>query len=105
MLEGHPSEEIAFATSVESDARFVPDPGFVVAIPVKDQEKHLLACLTALSQQYDRSGRSISRTRIRIVVFANNCRICSNNKPHWLCYRARQSDRCSRSCPEHSTTL
>jgi hypothetical protein len=73
MLEGHPSEEIAFATSVESDTRFVPDPGFVVAIPVKDEEKHLLACLTALSQQYDRSGRSISRTRIRIVVFANNC--------------------------------
>ena len=44
-----------------------------MAIPVKDEENHLLACLAALAQQHDRSGRSISPNRIRIVVFANNC--------------------------------
>ena len=73
MLEGCLSEEIAFANSVGTDAGFVAGPGCVVAIPVKDEEEHLLACLTALSQQYDRSGKSISRSGIRIVVFANNC--------------------------------
>ena len=60
MLAERPWEEIAFATSVGSDAGCVAGPGYVVAIPVKDEEKHLLACLTALSQQNDRSGRSIS---------------------------------------------
>jgi GT2 family glycosyltransferase len=73
MLEGCLSEEIAFATSVGSDAGTFAGRGCVVAIPVKDEEKHLLACLTALSQQYDRWGGSISRTTVRIVVFANNC--------------------------------
>jgi Glycosyl transferase family 2 len=48
-------------------------PGFVVAIPVRDEEERLPACLRALSLQRDRSGRSIPPTLVRIVVFANNC--------------------------------
>jgi GT2 family glycosyltransferase len=73
MLEGHPREDITSATSLGSDEPFAAGSGFVVAIPVKDEEKHLPACLAALAQQHDRSGRSIPPTRIRIVVFANNC--------------------------------
>jgi hypothetical protein len=41
-------------------------PGFVVAIPVKDEEERLLGCLRGLAQQ-------IPPTPVRIVVFANNC--------------------------------
>jgi hypothetical protein len=48
-------------------------PGFVVAIPVRDEEERLLACLRALARQRDRSGRPIPPTLVRIVVFANNC--------------------------------
>jgi cellulose synthase/poly-beta-1,6-N-acetylglucosamine synthase-like glycosyltransferase len=48
-------------------------PGFVVAIPVRDEEERLPACFRALSLQRDRSGRSIPPTLVRIVVFANNC--------------------------------
>ena len=48
-------------------------PGFVIAIPVRDEEERLPACLRALARQRDRSGRSISPTQVRIVVFANNC--------------------------------
>ena len=48
-------------------------PGFVVAIPVKDEEERLPACLRALAQQRDRSGQPIPPTLVRIVVFANNC--------------------------------
>src|ERR1700690_3267836 len=48
-------------------------PGFVVAIPVKDEEERLPACLRALARQRDRLGRPISPTLVRIVVFANNC--------------------------------
>src|SRR5271155_6140810 len=48
-------------------------PGFVVAIPVRDEEERLPACLRALARQRDRSGRSIPPTLVRIVVFANNC--------------------------------
>src|ERR1700733_9452905 len=48
-------------------------PGFVVAIPVKNEEERLLACLHALAQQRDRLGQSIPPTLVRIVVFANNC--------------------------------
>jgi Glycosyl transferase family 2 len=46
---------------------------FVVAIPVKDEEERLPACLRALARQCDRFGRSIPPTLVRIVVFANNC--------------------------------
>jgi GT2 family glycosyltransferase len=73
MLEGRSREAITSATSPRSDEPLPAGPGFVVAIPVKDEERHLLACLAALARQHDRSGRSISPTRIRIVVFANNC--------------------------------
>jgi hypothetical protein len=46
---------------------------FVVAIPVKDEQERVPACLRALAKQWDRSGRPISPASIRIVVFANNC--------------------------------
>jgi cellulose synthase/poly-beta-1,6-N-acetylglucosamine synthase-like glycosyltransferase len=48
-------------------------PGFVVAVPVKDEEERLPACLRALAQQRDRSGQPIPPTLVRMVVFANNC--------------------------------
>ena len=48
-------------------------PGFVVAIPVKDEEERLPACLRALAQQRDRSGQPIPPALVRIVLFANNC--------------------------------
>ena len=48
-------------------------PGFVVAIPVRDEEERLPACLRALARQLDRSGQPISPTAVRIVLFANNC--------------------------------
>ena len=48
-------------------------PGFVVAIPVKDEEERLPACLRALAQQCDRLGRPIPPALVRIVLFANNC--------------------------------
>jgi Glycosyl transferase family 2 len=47
--------------------------GFVVAIPVRDEEDRLPACLRALAQQRDQSGRPIPPARVSIVVFANNC--------------------------------
>jgi len=48
-------------------------PGFVVAIPVRDEEERLPACLRALAQQRDQSGRPIPPALVNIVVFANNC--------------------------------
>ena len=48
-------------------------PGFVVAIPVRDEEERLPACLRALAQQRDRLGRPIPPRLVRVVVFANNC--------------------------------
>ena len=48
-------------------------PGFVVAIPVRNEEERLPACLRALARQRDRLARPISPTLVRIVVFANNC--------------------------------
>jgi cellulose synthase/poly-beta-1,6-N-acetylglucosamine synthase-like glycosyltransferase len=48
-------------------------PGFVVAIPVKDEEEHLPACFRALAQQRDQLGQPIPPPLIRIAVFANNC--------------------------------
>ena len=48
-------------------------PGFVVAIPVKDEEERLPACLRALTHQLDRSGRLIPPALVRVAVFANNC--------------------------------
>jgi glycosyltransferase involved in cell wall biosynthesis len=48
-------------------------PGFVVVIPVKDEEERLPACLRALAHQLDQSGRPIQPQRVRVAVFANNC--------------------------------
>jgi GT2 family glycosyltransferase len=48
-------------------------PGFVVAIPVRDEEERLPACLGALAQQRDRLGRPIPPRLVRVVIFANNC--------------------------------
>ena len=48
-------------------------PGFVVAVPVKDEEERLPACLRALAQQRDQLGQPIPPMLVRIVVFANNC--------------------------------
>jgi GT2 family glycosyltransferase len=73
MLKGRSQQDTTFANSPGSVESFAAGPGFVVAIPVKDEEKRLQACLAALAQQHDRTGRSISPSRIRTVVFANNC--------------------------------
>jgi Glycosyl transferase family 2 len=48
-------------------------PGFVVAIPVRDEEERLPACLRALARQRDRLGQAIPPALVRVVVFANNC--------------------------------
>jgi cellulose synthase/poly-beta-1,6-N-acetylglucosamine synthase-like glycosyltransferase len=48
-------------------------PSFVVAIPVRDEEERLPACLRALAQQRDRLGRPIPPRLVRVVIFANNC--------------------------------
>jgi glycosyltransferase involved in cell wall biosynthesis len=48
-------------------------PGFVVAIPVRNEEERLPACLRALARQLDRSGQPIPPRAVRIVLFANNC--------------------------------
>jgi Glycosyl transferase family 2 len=48
-------------------------PVFVVAIPVRDEEERLPACLLALARQHARLGRSIPPSLVRVVVFANNC--------------------------------
>jgi hypothetical protein len=46
----------------------------VVAIPVKDEEQRLPACLSALANQRNRDGRPVIPGSFGIVVFANNCR-------------------------------
>jgi glycosyl transferase family 2 len=48
-------------------------PGFVIAIPVKDEEERLPACLRALADQRDWLGRPIPPALVRVVIFANNC--------------------------------
>jgi hypothetical protein len=48
-------------------------PGFVIAIPVKDEEERLPACLRALAHQIDRSGRVVLPGVVRVALFANNC--------------------------------
>src|SRR5271170_1237724 len=73
-------------TDVLSNAIFEPllsstsydSPGWrrrcVVAIPVRDEEQRLPACLGALAGQRDRRGRPVAPDSFGIVVFANNCR-------------------------------
>lgn len=46
---------------------------FVIAIPVKDEEERLPACLDALARQKERFGRPMAPNCVRIIVFANNC--------------------------------
>src|SRR3984957_15271175 len=48
-------------------------PSFVVAIPARDEEERLPACLRALAQQRDQLGRPIPPALVRVVIFANNC--------------------------------
>jgi hypothetical protein len=48
-------------------------PTFVIAIPAKDEEERLPACLRALASQRDGFGRPIPPRLVRVVVFANNC--------------------------------
>jgi hypothetical protein len=43
-------------------------PGFVVAVPVKDEEERLPACLRALAHQFDPSGRPISPELLRVAL-------------------------------------
>jgi cellulose synthase/poly-beta-1,6-N-acetylglucosamine synthase-like glycosyltransferase len=45
----------------------------VTAIPVKDEEEHLPACLRALAEQRDWCGRRMPPGLVRVVLFANNC--------------------------------
>jgi hypothetical protein len=47
--------------------------GFVIAIPVKDEEERLPDCLSALAHQLDRLRRPIPPERVRVAMFANNC--------------------------------
>jgi cellulose synthase/poly-beta-1,6-N-acetylglucosamine synthase-like glycosyltransferase len=47
---------------------------FVVAIPVRNEEERLPACLRALAQQRNRSGQSVPTALVRVVLFANNCK-------------------------------
>jgi GT2 family glycosyltransferase len=49
-------------------------PNFVVAIPVRNEEERLPACLRALARQRSRSGQSIPQALVRVVLFANNCK-------------------------------
>jgi Glycosyl transferase family 2 len=57
-----------------SSTRIAPiRPAFVVAIPVKDEEERLPACLRALAQQLDRSAQPIPPALVRVILFANNC--------------------------------
>ncbi|MGA2042642.1 MAG: glycosyltransferase [Roseiarcus sp.] len=56
---------VAAATSIRR--------GGIVAIPVKDEALRLPACLRALAEQRDLSGRPLPPDSFRVVVFANNC--------------------------------
>jgi hypothetical protein len=60
--------------SSSSNERFVPPRRCVVAIPVRDEEQRLPACLNALAVQRDSHGKPLDRGCFGIVVFANNCR-------------------------------
>jgi cellulose synthase/poly-beta-1,6-N-acetylglucosamine synthase-like glycosyltransferase len=57
-----------------SNERFIQTRRCVVAIPVKDEEQRLPACLIALAAQRGRHGGPLDPGCFGIVVFANNCR-------------------------------
>jgi cellulose synthase/poly-beta-1,6-N-acetylglucosamine synthase-like glycosyltransferase len=63
--------DLQFGAPVETAVS--PSRGFVVAIPARDEEERLPACLRALSQQHDLCGHKISPNSVRVVLFANNC--------------------------------
>jgi hypothetical protein len=45
------------------------------AVPVKDEEERLPACLRALARQFDRSGRPIPPELLRVAIF--------DRREHW----------------------
>ena len=45
----------------------------IVAIPAKDEEERVGACLRALTEQVDRRGRPLPPGAFGVVLFANNC--------------------------------
>ena len=45
----------------------------IVAIPTKDEAERLPACLNALAEQRDSSGRSLVPGAFGVAIFANNC--------------------------------
>jgi GT2 family glycosyltransferase len=49
-------------------------PRCVVAIPVKDEAERLPACLRALAEQRDATGRHLALGSFGVLIFANNCR-------------------------------
>ena len=69
----HPVQGLASSPRCCQGLNSLTRPGFVVAIPVKDEEERLSACLRALARQRDRLGQPIPPTLIRVVLFANNC--------------------------------
>lgn len=46
----------------------------IVAIPVRDEETRIAACLKALLDQRDLTGRALGSNRFGIVLLLNNCR-------------------------------
>src|SRR3984957_3913122 len=73
MLESQHQEGTPFASSPQSHELSARSLDFVVAIPVRDEEKHLPACLTALARQQDQFGGAIPPSLIRTVLYANKC--------------------------------
>jgi hypothetical protein len=59
-------------------------PGFVIAIPVKDEEERLPACLRALTHQLDRLGRPIPPAMVRVAVF--DCASVAQMEPRTSSY-------------------
>ncbi len=54
-------------------SRLLPPPFVHIAIPVRNEEKHIEDTLEALSKQYDRLGRRIPWAQYEVLIFANNC--------------------------------
>ena len=62
-------------------------PRCIVAIPAKDEEQRLPACLSALAAQRDRQGMPIVPGLFRVVMFANNCKDLSADIARYVCER------------------
>jgi glycosyltransferase involved in cell wall biosynthesis len=50
-----------------------PSPGTIVAIPARDEEERIGACLEALLAQRDRCGRLLPPDALGVVLLLNNC--------------------------------